>query len=425
MEECRSKCRQSLRRLKSRKSPAADAVEQIGVEDPSSPEAWQFEQFGYECLARQLRSVGDALAWRCYHFDRRAILALSRNDSPGPMYGKEGLPFELGRVDEIWKKDGHFTLFHDITNCLRIADLSEIELDGRVWLREIKAQLRTDSRQMARAQAAIDAVSNLGPLPGSDARFVELTTPYRTSIGRLRDAVQLAKRDGVRGMKLPQGRALVIVSLLDAQQRFKDDIDAAALHHTAERSRALKRAGIEGSVHHLTGVSADTACRSPHSVPWAIYPLESEDCAALICDRMSFEVIVSVDERSPVARRRSLRTRRAHQPSRRSSRSNTSCATPCLASHSFYASRAHFAAASQVLRKTERSARRVPWSGRSQRSSMKRHHQEPSHDHPTAAPSVVSRSLSTARIGAQHSMTVSASGVNPSCAWRRGCTKFR
>lgn len=30
-------------------------------------------------------------------------------------------------------------------------------------------------------------------------------------------------------------------------------------------------------------------------VPWAIYPFAPEDCAALICDRMTFETIVSAD----------------------------------------------------------------------------------------------------------------------------------
>jgi hypothetical protein len=84
--------------------------------------------------------LGDALARRYYKYDRRAIIALSCNDSPGPMYGKKGLPYELGRVEEIWKSDGHFALMHDLTNCLRIADLSEIVSDGMTWLREIKAQ---------------------------------------------------------------------------------------------------------------------------------------------------------------------------------------------------------------------------------------------------------------------------------------------
>ncbi|MDQ1250207.1 MAG: hypothetical protein QG597_4586 [Actinomycetota bacterium] len=206
-EERRYKCNQAIKRLRSHKAVPADAIDLFGVADPTNVAAWQFELFMHERLARQLRCVGDALAWRCYRYDRPAIIALSRNDSPGPMYNKAGLPYELGRVEEIWKDDGHFALLHDLTNCLRIADLSEIVPGGMTWLREIKAKPHTDSRQMARAQAAIDATFSDGPIPESDARFVQLDTPFRTSISSLRDCIQLAKQRGAQGMKLSQGRA--------------------------------------------------------------------------------------------------------------------------------------------------------------------------------------------------------------------------
>ena len=39
-----------------------------------------------ERVDRQLRSVADALAWRVFNYDRRVIVAFSRNYPPGPMY---------------------------------------------------------------------------------------------------------------------------------------------------------------------------------------------------------------------------------------------------------------------------------------------------------------------------------------------------
>jgi hypothetical protein len=50
------------------------------------------------------------------------------------MYGKEGLSYELGAIQELWKTKGHFALHHDLTNCLRIADLTEFTADGRIPL---------------------------------------------------------------------------------------------------------------------------------------------------------------------------------------------------------------------------------------------------------------------------------------------------
>jgi adenylosuccinate lyase len=39
----------------------------------------------FERVWRQLKSIGDALAWRAFGYDHPVIVALSRNQSAGPM----------------------------------------------------------------------------------------------------------------------------------------------------------------------------------------------------------------------------------------------------------------------------------------------------------------------------------------------------
>ncbi|WP_371663018.1 hypothetical protein [Streptomyces sp. NBC_00280] len=53
----------------------------------------------FERLARQLRSVGDALAWRALGFHRPFILALCHNDLPDPMHDKAGQKEELDHAE--------------------------------------------------------------------------------------------------------------------------------------------------------------------------------------------------------------------------------------------------------------------------------------------------------------------------------------
>jgi hypothetical protein len=65
--------------------------------------------------------------------------------------------------------------------------------------------------------------------------------------------------------------------------------------HAETRKRVIKRAGIADATHHMNGISSDTASRSPIIAPWAIYPFSDEVCAALTCDFMSFETIISAD----------------------------------------------------------------------------------------------------------------------------------
>ena len=247
----KAQCSRIIKRIRRGKPLPANALPPPSRGDPAELDSWLLEAFVYERLVRQFRAVGDGLAWRCFGYDRRMILALSRNDSPGMMYGKDGLPYELGRIEELWAHESHFTLLHDLTNCLRIADLTEFTKDGGALLREVKAKPHTDRRQMARIQAVIDALMQGGPLPGDrpDARLVELAEPYVTDLAQLNDLIRLAKRHGYRGMKLSQGRALVATYLPTAAGRWDSDPEAGTRALDSTRQRAIKRAGIRSSSH--------------------------------------------------------------------------------------------------------------------------------------------------------------------------------
>jgi hypothetical protein len=148
-----------------------------------------------------------------------------------------------------------------------------------------------------------------GSLPGDrpDARLVELTEPYVTDLAQLDDLIKLAKQHGYRGMKLSQGRALMATHLPTAARRWGSDHKASMRAMDSTRQRAIKRAGIESSLHHIKGVSADTASRSPTMAPWSIYPFSPEDCAAVICDLLVFETILSVDHLAESIKRTGLR----------------------------------------------------------------------------------------------------------------------
>jgi hypothetical protein len=173
VEERRAQCSRMIKRLGRGEGAPKDAPPPPHYGDVAKLESWQLEAYVYERLARQLRTVGDGLAWRCFGYDRHVILTVSRNHSAGPMFGKAGLPYELGRIQELWERNGHFALHHDLTNCLRIADLTEFT-DRGMLLREIKAKPHAEKAQMDRAQAAVDALMHGGELPGRPgARLVQ------------------------------------------------------------------------------------------------------------------------------------------------------------------------------------------------------------------------------------------------------------
>jgi hypothetical protein len=309
IEERRAACSRVAKRLQHKESLPTDTPDLPGGRDPTDPATWQFEILVCERLARQVRCVADGLAWKAYGYDRRFITALARNARSGPLNNKVGLHYELGRVEDLWQKRGHFGLLHDLTNCLRIADISEFLPAGGALLHEVKKARSIPTAQKARAQAAVDAIMIGGVLPGDlpDARIAVLSTKFRADMGPLRDVIHLARSRGSQGINLPEGRMLFAASLWDAARLSNGDLRHGTDKFVSTRAAAIRRAHIDGATHHLVGHSGDTAGRSPVVAPFSIFPLDPADRADLICDLMTFETVLSIDSLAQMLRDRGLR----------------------------------------------------------------------------------------------------------------------
>lgn len=296
IESRRASCSQAAKRLRQGKPPQAAAPDLQPGADPNDASSWELELFVAERVARQLRCVGDGLAWKAFRHDRRFIYALSGNEPSGPIVGKAGLQSETDTVDGLWKERQHFGLLHDLTTCIRIADVTEFG-EGQRIIHEVKKSGRSNPAQSARAQAAIDAIMNGGPLPGADedTRLTMLRTDYRTDLRKASDVIRLARERGVQGISLPEGRMVFAASLFDVLRIHHGNTDAAPVVRHAAWDAAIRRADISDAGPYLIGASSDRVGRSPIAAPLSIFPLSVSDRAALICDFVTLEMVMPLD----------------------------------------------------------------------------------------------------------------------------------
>ncbi|WP_037305561.1 hypothetical protein [Amycolatopsis orientalis] len=295
VQEHRLRCRRVGKLLRQGKKVPRDAPE-LRLGDPADGESWELEADVCERVDRQLRSIADALAWRVFGYDRQVIIALSRNQRPGPMAGKSGLSAELGFVTDYWRDERRFVLLHDLTSCLSIGDatsFTEVGDEYEAYLHEIKSHPgRKVSRQRRRQQMAEEAIRSGGLLPGElPGKLAPLDIPYKTHLDLLSRSFSLAHERGLQGMKLPGGRALVTADIARGYELWREQefVDRTA----AEHRRAAKRAHILNGAHLVYARSDDRVARSPTLPPWAIYPLSPALCARLITDYALFIVTLS------------------------------------------------------------------------------------------------------------------------------------
>jgi hypothetical protein len=289
----KSECRQCAARLAKGKALPSTLPQLPGGADPNDPETWRIEDLVLDRICRQLRAVGDALAWRASQYDRRYIIALSSNNSPGPMAGKTGLPHELGRSSDL-RSRGSFGLLHDLTNCLRIGDITEFRSDGSKWLYEIKSNPKAKKGpQRRRMEAAVEAVMNGGELPGRPGnRIVTPSVRCRTHIRTFVSGIDSSMQKGIAGTAIANARVLTAFSLPTlARQEAARLTQQSLADFNIERQQALEKAEITGVLHYVQ-VASVTRNHDflPSVMPFALFPLPPIQAALLICDYLVFDV---------------------------------------------------------------------------------------------------------------------------------------
>lgn len=296
-ETWRAECARAADRAKKGKQPKVEApAMEVSGGDPTDSHAWNFQADVYTRLTHQLRSIGDGLAWTILDYRRDLLVALSRSRPPGPMDPtKTGTKTEIDFVDSQWHDQGRLALMHDLTNCLRIADVTVLNPEQSVLeLYELKSNpRRKDPAQVARIRTAARAVARGGSLPGDDPsqRLITVPIPYATHLDLLRTGTDLAYRRGAQTVAVAGGRAIEVYHLPSLTGRWDEESFAAATG--SRRREAARRAGVRGD-EWMRQSSVDVAGNNPLIPPWAIYPLPAHDCARLIANHTIFSTTLSL-----------------------------------------------------------------------------------------------------------------------------------
>jgi hypothetical protein len=264
--------------------------------EPAETADWQLDRLVYLRVGRQIRSVGDALAWKLFGHDRQVITALSQNQQPGPMFGKEGILREVGEVKAAWEKEGVFALLNDATGCVRIGDVTKF-YEGRVELVEVKidpTKVRRD--QTARMERVVATMNEGAPLiiDGHPVEVIRVQQPFSTHLPKLAEAFDGASNDGFSALSLGPGWVVNTTNLVAAVNNTPaEEVGMLFERQQLSVDQAVKEAGLDEPKHTLHATRSDRIDQNPTAAPFAIYPFDPETCALLTCDFLTYESTMS------------------------------------------------------------------------------------------------------------------------------------
>lgn len=126
---------------------------------------------------RLLKLLGTTIAWILLEFDRPYIRQFGSGHNAGFISGKKGLKLEILTLKAVFELENYAGVLHDITNCLRIGDLSVIGpkriLTWELKLTERKKMDRRERRQKRKGEIVrefYDKGISTKIIPGMTAR---------------------------------------------------------------------------------------------------------------------------------------------------------------------------------------------------------------------------------------------------------------
>jgi len=131
----------------------------------------------------KLKFLGDCIAYKVYEeFD---IRQLSKNNDPGFIFDKEGSEFEV-EVALEHAKDGYYVLLHDITNCLRVGDLSIVSNEGKPVMIECKetrtGELKINDRLIRQVERMMSIDSIMKSEVNTEVKSVNTEMLYKYNL---------------------------------------------------------------------------------------------------------------------------------------------------------------------------------------------------------------------------------------------------
>lgn len=116
------------------------------------------ETFPYKADCRAIRDISDGIAWRLFDYDRAVLTEIANR--PGTKHiNIEGLEAEMHEFGRVFKSEEGIAIFNDLTNFLKLGDVTIRKNEGTFEFIEVKTGHKTSNRITRQRQGLRRAVT--------------------------------------------------------------------------------------------------------------------------------------------------------------------------------------------------------------------------------------------------------------------------
>lgn len=280
--------------IKERGDPDREKVNQ------SEFKSVELKIFELKQINRVLKEVADGIAWRYFNFNRAILYILADKEPIEYVTPDEGLISSVYKFADIFWDKEKFAILSDITNFIRVGDLTVINKDGGIEFVEVKSgkkkgarKLNSRVRRQKKHMEELVEAFNTGSGEIDDKKFKILDSKEKqvNHLHTLKELIQKAKMKGYSAELIGN---YLIVNVVDLGNKFNSPDKLSKYFESKHKS--IRENWKRDNDFYLPFWFSRKLIFSRNYAPFSIYPFDAEICADILMGKLQITAVLNLTE---------------------------------------------------------------------------------------------------------------------------------
>ena len=254
------------------------------------------EIFSKTILNKALREIADGIVWRYFDYNRAILYMLADKPPIETIRPDQGTINNLYEFSDVFLNHDAVAIYNDITNFLRVGDVTQLKDDGSIEIIEVKTSKKRGRRITRQKQRMSELVeffnTGLTNYDGKALKIINSNIKQKTYLGLMRNAIQKAKHRGYESLLLGK---YIILEIVDFS-KVKDNDNDEFLTFFSSKHKSIQEEWSERNDFVFSSFFIDKMDYPKNCAPFSIYPFNIETCTNIIMGKLMIRILFNFSE---------------------------------------------------------------------------------------------------------------------------------
>lgn len=245
-------------------------------------------------INKALREIADGMVWKYFNYNRAILYMLADKQPIETIRLDQGALNTLYEFSDVFSNPEAIAIYNDITNFLRVGDITQIKEDGSIEIIEVKASKKRDKRVTRQKQRMSELVeffnTGLTNYDGKQMKIIDSNIRQKTYLSMLLDGIHKARYQGYESVLIGNYLILEIVDF------SKIDDSSDFIGYFESKHKSVKEEWEKRNPRVFSTFFTDKMDYSKNCAPFSIYPFDIETCTDIMMGTLTIRASFNFSE---------------------------------------------------------------------------------------------------------------------------------